>query len=79
MLHADKRALERELGLSMNELRQKEIAYLRSSFQVLATASSVLVGFGFQGLSVILPKLEPTTGSWAYSRFAVTNWQNLTY
>lgn len=32
MLHADKRALERELGLSMNELRQKEIAYLRTSF-----------------------------------------------
>lgn len=38
----------------------------------------MLVGFGFQGLSSLLPVLEPST-TWAYSRFAVTNWPNLTY
>ena len=52
MLHADKAALERELRVSMLSLQWKELQYLHSAFQNLATSSAVLVGFGFSALGI---------------------------
>ena len=46
------KALERELRVSMLSLQWKELQYLHSAFQNLATSSAVLVGFGFSALGI---------------------------
>ena len=79
MLAANKLALEKDLGVSMNELRRKEIEYLRSSFSILATASSVLVGFGYNNLSTSLEPQQQLAVDGTYSRLAVINWGHLSY
>ena len=52
MLQADKAQLERELRVSMLNLQWKELQYLHTNFQNLATSSAVLVGFGFSALGI---------------------------
>ena len=52
MLAADKSALERELRVKMLGLQWKELQYLHTNFQNLATSSAVLVGFGFAALGI---------------------------
>ena len=52
MLAADKSALERELRVKMLGLQWKELEYLHTNFQNLATCSAVLVGFGFSALGI---------------------------
>ena len=52
MLAADKGALERELRVAMLNLQWKELQYLHTNFQNLATSSAVLVGFGFSALGI---------------------------
>ena len=52
MLQANKQALERELKVKMLDLQWKELDYLTSNFQNLATSSAVLVGFGFSALGI---------------------------
>ena len=79
MLAANKLALEKDLGVSMNELRHKEIEYLRSSFSILATASSVLVGFGYNNLTTSLEPQQQLAVDGTYSRLAVINWGQLNY
>ena len=50
MLQANKQALERDLRVRMLELQWKELHYLHTNFQNLATSSALLVGFGFSAL-----------------------------
>ena len=52
MLQADKQALERELRVKMLNLQWKELEYLHTNFQNLATSSAILVGFGFSALTI---------------------------
>jgi hypothetical protein len=47
MLHADKNALEQTLRVQMLNLQWRELEYLHTNFQNLATSSAVLIGFGF--------------------------------
>jgi hypothetical protein len=46
MLQADKAALARELRLNMLHIQWKELEYLYTNFQNLATCSAVMIGFG---------------------------------
>ena len=51
MLAADKAALEQTLRVEMLQLQWKELTYLRTNFQNLATTSAVLLGFAFTGIT----------------------------
>ena len=52
MLHADKAALEQRLRVDMLNLQWRELEYLHTNFQNLATSSAVLVGFGFAAFGI---------------------------
>ena len=52
MLHADKAALERRLRVEMIGLQWRELEYLHSQLQNLATSSALLVGFGFTAMGI---------------------------
>lgn len=52
MLHADKAALEQKLRVEMLQLQWRELEYLHTNFQNLATSSAVLVGFGFAAFGI---------------------------
>ena len=52
MLHADKAALEQKLRVEMLSLQWRELEYLHTNFQNLATSSAVLVGFGFAAFGI---------------------------
>ena len=52
MLHADKSALQKDLSQQMIGLQWKELDYLHTNFQNLATSSALLLGFGFTALGL---------------------------
>ena len=52
MLAAQKGALERQLHVQMLDLQWKELDYLHTNFQNLATSSALLLGFGFTALGL---------------------------
>tara|TARA_B110001452_G_scaffold241196_1_gene223232 strand:- start:381 stop:722 length:342 start_codon:yes stop_codon:yes gene_type:complete len=78
MLAADKRALERELAVQINQLRIKELDYLHRSFVALATQSAVLVGFGFMGLNEHTTRVLDDHVSGDESSLSCRNWPNFT-
>lgn len=63
MLAADKSAFERDLRVQMLSLQWKELQYLHTNFQNLATCSSVLVGFGFAALGFSTAPFSTTNTS----------------
>ena len=52
MLQADKGALEQSLRVQMLSLQWRELEYLHTNFQSLATSSALLTGFGFAAISL---------------------------
>lgn len=62
MLQADKNALEQSLRVQMLSLQWRELEYLHTNFQNLATSSALLTGFGFSALS-LSNSFHPETGT----------------
>ena len=75
MLAADKQALGRELRLNMLNIQWKELDYLYTNFQNLATCSSALVAFGIGsfGLGVSVHP-ESKDGGSIYNYLAQEVW-----